>query len=449
MQVQQSYKQHIFETLKLAWPVIAGQLGHILIGQVDTYMIGDIGPTELAAASLANGIFYLVMVFGFGICTAISPIISKAIGANSSEEKKADILMIGLRVVFVISLLILGAIYGLCELLPLLGQSPKVVPLAQSFLIIIGWSMLPMLFFLVMKHFVDGFGKTIPGMILVLVTVLLNVFFNWIFIYGKFGFSAMGLNGAAWATLLARILGLVLFYLYMRQNAQFKLYLKLRSFFKRNKEVFNNIINVGIPSGLQYLFEIGAFSGAVILAGRIGEFEQSAHQIAISIASVAYMFYMGISAAASIRIGHAYGRNDMERIQRAGFASLMVTAALILLFVLLILGFRGFLARFYIDQVEVQDMVFQLLLIAVIFQLFDGVQAVVQGMLRGVEDVKIPSLLAFTAYWLIGLPLGYLFSEYLGLGINGIWWSLTIGLSFSALFLSFRFIRMTKKMKVG
>jgi MATE family multidrug resistance protein len=448
MQLQQTYKKHILETLKLAWPVIAGQLGHIVIGQVDNYMIGDLGATELAASSLANGIFYLVMVFGFGICAAISPITSKAIGAETGVDEKSSILMSGLQIVLIISLLILVAVYGMREVLPFLGQSEKVVPMAQSFLIIIGWSIVPMLLFLVMKHFIDGFGDTIPGMLFMMLMVGINVFFNWLFIYGKWGLPVMGLDGAAWATLLSRSLGFLLFLIYMLLHPKFKLYLRLKNFFQRNAKIAKNILNIGIPSGLQYLFEIGAFSGAVILAGRIGEYEQSAHQIAISIASVTYMFYMGISAAASIRIGHAYGRKDVQHIQRAGIASLITTILFIAIFILLMLGFQNFLSRVYIDKLEVQEIVYKLIFIAVVFQLFDGIQAVVQGMLRGIEDVKIPSLLAFTAYWLIGIPAAYFLSEFLGLGIEGIWWSLTIGLSFSALFLSFRFFRMTRKMKL-
>ena len=438
---------HLKETFKLSWPVIVGQLGHVLVGQADNIMIGDIGANELAAASLANGLFFLLIVFGFGICTAISPIIAKKIGAGSNDLEKSEVLMEGFKILFVVGLFISFLLFVVNLIIPFMGQDPKVVPLAQSYLNIISWSSIPMFLFLVLKHFVDGFGDTRPGMYFMALNVILNVFLNWVLIYGNCGFPALHLDGAGWATLLSRILTLLFFLFYFSKNDTYKKYLRFDLLKTRNAATNKNILTVGIPSGLQYFFEVGAFSLAVVLAGRIGPFQQAAHQIAISIASITYMFYMGISVAASIRIGSAWGKNDLTYIRKAGWAALMASGICIICFVVMILVLKPYIAIIYLDQIEVQEIILNLLFIAAIFQLFDGIQAVVQGMLRGLEDVKIPSILAFIAYWIIGIPCAFLFSEILDWGVQGIWWALTLGLTFSALFLCTRFFNQLKKLQ--
>ncbi|MCH2022298.1 MAG: MATE family efflux transporter [Saprospiraceae bacterium] len=442
-----SYKNHIKETFKIAWPVIIGQLGHIIIGQVDNLMIGSLGSTQLAASALANGMFFLVVVFGFGVSMAIAPITSQAIGANKGEMEKSDILSEGLKIIGLLSVLFVVVLFGIAELLPYLGQDPDVVPLAQSYLRIIAISTFPMLFFMVCKHFIDGFGETKPGMICMGLTVLFNIFFNWILIYGKWGIPALGLDGAGWATFISRLLGFLCILIFALNHSHFKSYFRISSFLIVNREALRKIIKIGIPSGMQLFFEVGAFAGAVVLAGRIGEDPQSAHQIAISIASFTYMFYMGIAAAGSIRIGNAYGRKDINFIRKAGEASLITSLICVLFFIALIILMREFLSTLYIDNPLVSPIVFELLLFAAVFQIFDGVQAVAQGILRGIEDVKLPALVAFVSYWLIGLPFAWFFSENLGWGVNGIWVALTMGLLFAAILLSLRFFLLIKKVQ--
>ena len=434
-----SYIDHVRATIALAWPVIAGQLGHIIIGQVDNLMIGQLGATELAACALANGLFFLVVVFGFGLTSALLPITAEAIGAKTMQKKGQKILREGLWITTIMAFVFIGVLIFFIECLPHLGQDPKVVPLAQSYLRIISISVVPMLFFLIFKHFIEGFGQTKPGMYIMIIMVFLNILFNWLFIYGGWGIPAMGLEGAGWGTLLSRTFGLFMILFYLMRTPSFGAYVNKAMLFQKDKSLRNKILSIGIPSGLQFFFEVGAFSAAVILAGRIDENAQSAHQIAISIASFTYMFYMGTAAAASIRIGKAYGRRDESFIRKAGIASFLTGLLFVVLFVLIMLLFRGAFSTVYIDDPLVSPLIYDLLLIAILFQLFDGIQAVAQGVLRGAQDVKVPAMIAFVAYWIIGIPSAWFLSEYLEWGLIGIWLALTLGLAFGALALSFRF----------
>ncbi|HHG85089.1 MAG TPA: MATE family efflux transporter [Bacteroidetes bacterium] len=438
-----SYGSHIRSTLKLAWPVILGQLGHVVIGNADTIMIGKLGATELAAASLANGIFFLFTVIGIGVCIAISPLASQAIGAGESRLYLRNLLHQSVLLTFYLGLIMIGAIIAAGFTFPYLGQEPQVVTLAQSYLNILAISALPMLIFLAYKHFIEGFEYTLPGMLVMALIVALNILLNWLFIYGNAGFPTMGLNGAGWATLIARIVGMILIAVYTHTATQFRAYNYFSNLLQHQKKVIKEILKIGLPSGLMYFFEIGAFSGAVILAGRIGKDAQSAHQIAIQIASFTFMFYLGISSAASIRVGNAHGRNDWPNLKRAGIAGIISGLAFIAIFILIIIPFREILPALYIDDDHVVQIAIPLLLIAAFFQLFDGIQAIIAGILRGMSDVRIPTLITFIAYWIVGLPLAWLIGES-QMSVQGIWYGLTAGLAFSATFLTWRFLQKTK-----
>lgn len=440
-----SYADHIRDTLTLAWPVIAGQLGHIIIAQVDNLMIGQLGSTELAASALANGLFFLVVVFGFGLTSAITPITSERIGAGKIDQHGADIFRQGFIITAGMSFMFLMLLYLIHQLMPFMGQETSVVPLAQDYFFIVSISAIPMLFFLFFKHYIEGFGYTKPGMYLMFIMVALNIFFNWLFIYGQWGLPELGLTGAAYATLMSRSIGCIILFLYLFKHQSIQQHVRRAIFTKYNNLLFFKILKIGIPSGLLIFFEVGAFSAAVVLAGRINEYALSAHQIAISIASFTYMFYLGISSAASIRLGRALGRNDYAFIRKAGVASFLSALILIVFFVLMMLLLRQPLSTIYINDPMVSPAIYDLILMAIMFQLFDGIQAVAQGVLRGVQDVKVPAFFAFVAYWVIGIPAGYLLSEYLDWGLFGIWTSLIIGLTFGATALCARFYFFIKK----
>lgn len=444
-QANKSLIHHLKETALLAWPVIVGQLGHMVIGTVDTIMIGGLGSRELAAASIGNGIFFLIAVIGIGVCVVISPLTAQALGANKSEEELSAQLHQGILVSFwlcLVSMLLLG---GLTAAIPFMGQQPGSVPLAQEYLLILTSSLLPMMMYLAFKHFLDGFEAVRPGMIVMAIMVICNIFFNWILINGKLGMPALGLNGAGWATLISRIIGMVVLASYVIFSKKFGIYFHFRDFFKHKMEVIKEILAIGLPSGMQYFFEVGAFAGAVLLAGFISEQAQSAHQIAIQIASITYMFYMGISSAVSIRVGNAVGRTDMIAIRLATKAGLVAGIICVVFFISMMLGLHDLLPGLYIHEEEVVSIAGTLLMIAAIFQFFDGMQAIIMGALRGISDVNIPTGLTFVAYWVIGLPGAWFFSEILKFGVQGIWYGLTLGLGFSSLMLGLRVLFKLRK----
>lgn len=436
--------RHIKETMLLAGPVIVGQIGHMLIASADTVMIGDLGSLHLAAASIANGLFFLIAVIGIGVCGVISPLTAQSRGAERGEEALSHRLHAGILVAFWLSLFAMLAIFGLAAAIPWLGQQPDSVPLAQSYLRILSLSLLPMLLFLALKHFLDGFEAVVPGMAIMAFMVVFHVFFNWVLIHGKLGFPAMGLDGAGWSTVISRILGLMILVLYVAGSKRFGKYFQVKELFRHRVEEIWQILKIGIPSGMQYFFEVGAFAGAVLLAGRISKEAQSAHQIAIQVASFTYMFYMGIAAAVSIRVGNAFGRRDYLSVRQASMAGIICGLGCVAMFISLMLGLRHVLPVLYIDDAVVWAIASGLLVIAAVFQLFDGMQAIVMGALRGMMDVSLPTGITFVAYWVIGLPVAYLFVEYLGLGVEGIWYGLTCGLGFSALLLGWRLASRTR-----
>ncbi|MFN8396516.1 MAG: MATE family efflux transporter [Bacteroidia bacterium] len=444
-----SLRNHIRETLVLAGPVIVGQIGHMLIASADTIMIGELGSKELSAASIANGLFFLIAVIGIGVCVVISPLTAQVIGASGSEERLRQRLHSGLLVAFWLSLASILAVYGLSMAIPYMDQQPESVPLAQSYLRILSLSLPFMFIFMAFKHFLDGFEAVVPGMAVTAFVVVFHVFFNWVLIHGKLGFPAMGLDGAGWSTVVSRILGVVIMVMYMAWSRRFSIYFRLSELLKHRWGVIKEILAVGLPSGLQYFFEVGAFAGAVLLAGRISKEAQSAHQISIQVASFTYMFYLGISSAVSIRVGNALGRKDGSAIRLASVAAVICGLGCVVVFVSGMLALRFDLPHLYIDEVPVLEIASVLLMVAAIFQLFDGMQAIIMGALRGLSDVRVPTAITFVAYWLVGLPAAYVFSEPLGLGVEGIWYGLTTGLGFSAGLLAIRLVWRTRRPKLA
>lgn len=436
--------RHVRETLLLAWPVIVGQIGHLLISSADTIMVGGLGSRFLAASSISNGLFYLIAVIGIGACVVMSPLTAQLVGADSDAPALRRRLHNGMLAALYIAVISTGVLLALAELIPHLDQQPDTVAPAQSFLRIISLSLPPMLLYLALKHFLDGFEAVVPGMAVMGLMVVLNIGLNWVLINGHLGFPALGLDGAGWATLGSRIIGAVVMAVYVARHPRFGEYFDIRASFKHDWEELKAILKVGLPSGFQYFFEVGAFSGAVLLAGRISSQAQSAHQIAIQIASFTYMFYMGISTATSIRVGNAYGRHDLLGIRRASIAGIATGLGFVVLFISSMVGLHRILPWLYIQEAPVVAIASQLLLIAAIFQFFDGMQAIMMGALRGTNDVMLPTAITFIAYWILGLPAAWLFAEQMAGGVSGIWYGLTSGLGFSALMLG---ARLTLKLR--
>ncbi|WP_187264142.1 MATE family efflux transporter [Pontibacter beigongshangensis] len=441
----EEYKEHFHKNFMLAYPVVLSQLGHIMVSVFDTLMVGQLGTLPLAAASLGNSIFVVMMMFGIGVSMSITPLIATADGRRN-PTRISLLLLTGLVSNVLLGVLLMVAGYLLAPGLSLLNQPEAVVELATPYLRILFFSMVPLMLFQAFRQFTEGLSQTKQAMYISVFANSINIALNYVLIYGRLGFPALGLVGAGWATLISRILMALLmggYVLYGRRFAIYRHYLRLRHLSLIH---MYRMLQLGLPISVQMLFEVGAFSFSAIMIGWIGAQELAAHQIAINVASVSYMMAGGIAAAATIRVGNQKGLGNLRAMQAAGFSSFLMAVLFMIGSALLMIIFNRLIPMLYIDDVEVIGIASQLLIIAALFQISDGVQVVGLGALRGLEDVRIPSLVSLIAYWIIGLPLGYVLCFKLGVGAIGIWAGLLIGLTVAALLLFWRFRKLSLKL---
>jgi MATE family multidrug resistance protein len=400
-----------------------------MMGVADNIQVGKLGAAPIAAAGIANSVFILIAIIGLGTLSVVAPQVATAHGRDDKQEcslllRTSIRLGIGFGILLCVIILLLSVNFHLFR------QTPEVESMAVDYLQIIGISVIPLLFFMAIKQFSDGLSHTRVSMIVTIAGLLLNVFLNWVFIFGKLGFPALGLNGAGIATLVVRIFMSVAMLAYI-----FRGY----SFFPLIKK----ITKLGLPGGMQLFFEVGAFSGAAVIAGWLGTIPLAAHQIAINLASITYMVAAGISSAGAIRVGQAVGIGNQAKIVRAGTVSIVLAVAFMAVACLVFLTLNYTLVRLYIQDQEVVTLAASLLIIGGFFQLSDGVQVVGLGILRGIEDVNMPTIIALFAYWVIGLPLGYVLGFTFGMNIQGIWLGLLTGLTVSAILLTIRFYKLS------
>lgn len=432
-------------TFKLAYPVMLSQLGQVMVGVVDNIMVGRLGAETLAAASLANSIFFLIMMFGIGISMAITPLVAVAEG----EGKKGRITKLfnhGFVINLVTGVVLFGIVLGLSPGIHYLGQPEEVVILAIPYLLIITFSLVPFMFFQTFKQFVEGLSQTRQAMVITLICNVINIFLNWVLIYGELGFPELGLNGAGWATLISRVLMGVLIYYYVKASKRYKAYRTPLVFKHLSRPIIGKMLKIGIPTGFQFVFEVGAFSTAAIMMGWMGVNALAAHQIAINLASVSYMMASGLSAAAMVRIGNQLGKKDIVTLREVAFSIFGMVVVFMSFFAILFVVFRNYLPLIYLDDVGVVNTAATLLIIAGIFQLSDGIQVVGLGALRGLSDLKVPTLVTLIAYWVVGLPLGYVLAFVFDMREIGVWIGLLTGLTATAILLIYRFDRLTKRM---
>lgn len=433
-----SIKEEIYKTLKLAYPVIIGQLGIIMMGVVDSIMVGQLGSVPLAAASLGNSLIFIVLIIGIGSSVVISPLIAILVGAKRYSECGVYFRQ-SLLVNVILSLVMLVLILIGINFISYLDQPPEIINQAMIYMTIVGFSAIPLMIYQTYKQFIEGLSVMKPAMIISIVANIINAFVNWVLIFGKLGFPELGIAGAAWATFFSRVfMALVIMYYVMRNN-KYKQYDVTFHFRSLNFPVIKKILQLGLPSGFQYFFEVGAFSFAVIMIGWIGTNELAAHQIAINLASISFMGVLGISQAASIRVGNAMGEQSILNIRKAGFTGIVLGASIMFFSGLIFILFNDSLPTLYISDKAVISIASKLLIIAALFQLSDGTQAVGIGVLRGLTDIKGPTIITFVAYWVISLPIGYLLGFTFNLGVEGVWIGLLIGLTVSAIMLTLRF----------
>lgn len=453
MNLSQYIKEFSYN-IKLAYPVILGMLGHTLIGVVDNFMVGKLGSTELAAVSLGNSFIFIALSLGIGFSTAITPLIAEA-DAEKDDQKIRTTFHHGLLLCTVLGVALFILIVLSKQIMYLMHQPEAVTALAAPYIDWVAFSLIPVIIYQGYKQFADGLAQTKYSMYAIFMANVVHVFFNYVLIYGIWIFPKLGILGAALGTVISRIMMVVFMDLLLRNNEAFKRHFKNFTFKEIRKSILKKIINLGFPSALQMLFEVTLFTAAIWLSGSLGKNSQAANQIALILASSTFMVAMGLSVTAMIRVSHTKGMGDFKNLITVARSIFLLTFMLEIFFALLFVIFHDFLPHLFlnmndstqlIDNYEIISVTSKLLLVAAIFQISDGVQVVVLGALRGLQDVKIPMYITFISYWIIGFPTSYYLGKYTTLREVGIWIGLLAGLTAAALFLYIRFAGLTKKL---
>lgn len=415
-----------------------GSLGQIMVGVVDSAMVGQLGAIPLAGISFANSLLAIPLVFGLGVAYGLTPLVANADG-EGNIKKAARLFKNGLLISVILGILIVATLMGVKQSMGWFGQDPEVVTSAAPYFTVVALSFFPLQLFFTYKQFTEGLSDTAAAMRLSLFANGLNVLLNWIFIFGHWGIEPMGMIGAAYATLISRVVMVIAMALWVHTLPKYRAYMEIFPSTRFRWSSMTKILKIGVPSGLQYIFEVGAFASASIIIGTIGALDQAAHQIAISLASISYMAASGFGAAATVRVGNQLGRKDYKTLHIASTTIFQMTVVFMTITGLVYLFGRNLLPLYFTDVEEVALIAAQLLVITTFFQISDGVQVTALGALRGLGDVRFPTWVTFGSYWVIALPVGYLLGTFTELGAVGVWIGLAIGLSVSALSLWLRF----------
>lgn len=422
-----------------------GSLGHLLVGLIDDIMVGRLGPVELAATSLGNSLVFIALSIGIGFSFAITPLIAESDG-EGDEEKGRSIFQHGLILMTILGVAVFGMLLFIKPILYHLDQPEEVVALAIPYYEIVAMSMIPLMIFQGFKQFADGLSQTKYAMYATILTNVVNIVLNFTLIYGIWIFPRLELVGAAIGTLISRVVMVVFLYVVLMKKEKFVIYMKRLQFKEIKIKTFKKIISIGFPTALQMLFEVGLFTASVLLAGTLGALPQAANQIALKLASTTFMIAVGIGVAATIRVSNQKGLNNFIELRRIAFSNFLLILIIMFTFSIAFMLFRNILPWMFTDNLEVIKIASSLLIIAGFFQLSDGLQAVILGGLRGLQDVNVPSGITFIAYWIIGFPVCYYLGRIVGLGTLGIWIGLLIALTSSAIMLFFRFNYLTNKL---
>lgn len=452
--ILRDYTREFSYNIKLAYPVILGMLGHTFVSFVDNVMVGQLGAAELAAVSLGNSFIFIAMSIGIGFSTAITPLVAEADGEADFNKGKSAFKH-GLFLCTVLALVLFVMLLLAKPMMYIMEQPEEVVVLAIPYLDLVAFSLVPLIVFQAFKQFSDGLSLTKYPMYATIIANVLNVLINYVLIFGKFGFPEMGIVGAAVGTLVSRFVMLFYLWFLLSKKQKSKAYVTGIQFLKLSKQALKKIINLGLPSAMQMFFEVGIFTAAIWLSGTLGRNAQAANQIALNLSSMTFMVAMGLSVAAMIRVGNQKGLKDFKALKRIAESIFFLGFILAVIFALTFVVFHKVLPNLYVDYdnpvnaldtAEVVKIAATLLLAAAVFQITDSLQVIVLGALRGLQDVYIPTVITFIAYWLIGFPVSYYLGTPEYYGSLGIWLGLLAGLSSAAILLYIRFVYLTKRL---
>ena len=455
-----SFKQYLpyyKRNLRVALPVMLTQLGASLVGLFDSIMVGRYATVDLAAVSFSNAIFFTVMVFAMGALMGITPLVGIQVGANNTSSDNpthttttstniiASLFQNGMLFTIILSIVMLILLGTCIPFLDHFGQDPAVIEVARPYYILIVISLVPFLFFSFFKQFLEGLGNTMVAMVITLVMNALNILLNWVFIYGNWGFEPMGATGAGIGSLISRIGMPLCFWAVMALRRDYKPYLQMawnRFSWQRIKE----ITKIGFPIGGQTLLETFLFTASFVIIGWISKEALAAHQVANQIADMTFMLALGIGAATTIRVSHQLGEGNIHGVRMASNASIHLVLLMNTIGAVLMISLRNYIPMLFSEDQEVITIASQLIVVAGLFQYADGLQAVGAAMLRGITDVKVPMVIAFVSYILVGLSVGLLCAFPLKMGAAGIWIGFIFGLALAAICFHIRFNRKFKQL---
>ncbi len=448
------YTKEFRYNLSLSFPVILGLLGHTIVQLVDNIMVGQLGTTELAAVSLGNSFVFIAMSLGIGFSTALTPLVAKADGAKDRTMAQR-VLSHGVVLCTILGVSLFLLVFSARKLMYHMGQPPEVVSLAFPYLKWVAASLIPLIIFQAYKQFTDGLSRTRPAMYATVFSNLVNISLNYLLIFGYGGFPAMGVEGAAIGTMIARSTAVVFILFYIQFHAMFEGYSLKIGWKNLRLGLFKKILSLGLPSALQMFFEVVFFTMAIWMSGILGKNAQAANQIALNLSAMTFMFAMGLGVVAMIRVGNQLGMKAYTDLRRIAISLFLLIGLFDVVFCAIYLNFNEYLPWIYLeyhgdntpaDTLEVVAIAASLLLVSGFFQITDGLQAVILGSLRGIQDVNVPTALTFISYMVVGLPVSYYLGLHTELKAMGIWIGLLTGLSCSALLLFLRFNQQTKKL---
>ena len=431
-----------------------GMLGHTFVSFIDNIMVGQLGTAELAAVSLGNSFMFIAMSIGIGFSTAITPLIAEADSSDNLNQARSTYKS-GLFLCTTLGIILFLGIYFSKPLMYLMKQPKEVVELAIPYLDLVAFSLIPLVIFQAIKQFSDGMSMTKYPMYATLLANIVNIILNYILIFGKFGFPEMGIVGAAYGTLASRLIMVVYLWLLLRYKKRSAQIVKNIKFFILDILMIKKIINLGSLSAMQMFFEVATFTAAIWLSGLLGKNPQAANQIALNLSSMTFMVAMGLSVASMIRVGNQKGLQNYKELRRIAFSIFLLGILLATFFAVLFFIFHKSLPNIYLDiedaanysdTIEVLSIASNLLLAAAFFQISDSIQVVVLGALRGLQDVKIPTILTFISYWVVGFPISYFLGKEEMYGSFGIWLGLLAGLTTASILLFIRFNSLTLKL---
>lgn len=441
------YRSQYQMNLRLALPVVLSQTGQIVVQLVDNAMVGRLGAASLAGVGFAGAVFWAVFCLVMGITFGLTPLVGEMF-AKRQHRVSASYFQNSILLFLVLGLVFFVIQYSASLLMPYLGQQPEVVDQAIPYYKYLAWSVIPFMIYAPFKQFLEGVGNTTIAMVTVLIANVVNIFFNWLLIWGNLGFSEMGAAGAGLATLISRCITPLMIIGYFAAKWKYARYFRFFSWSAFSLRRMVSLMKVGVPIGSQMMLENGAFVFTTLMMGWVGTAALAANQIAINFANFAFMVILGIGASTTIRVSHEFGRRDFGQLRMATRAAFHLGIAWNLFTALVFIAMRNYIPLIFTDDPEVIRIASMLMIMVAAFQISDGIQAVTIGVLRGLQDVKALVWIALLSYIVINIPTGYALAFGLDWGPAGLWAGFSIGITTAAILLGFRLRRQLRKLKL-